>query len=148
MGYELVRIGKDGEPKRIHEIKDPNYFRLNTDMIGRARILALWGAGVLLNTDMLNYTNVYAGLMASNPSIEEVDAVHKLSEDVMTEWIKPFTTNNPKKVAYDDCRDFAGNLEIALTYIRDSPVKPEYDTELLWVFTDFLRSCKFGVWVE
>ena len=66
----------------------------------------------------------------------------------MTEWIKPFTTNNPKKVAYDIYRDFAGNLEIALTYIRDSPVKPEYDTELLWVFTDFLRSCKFGVWVE
>lgn len=148
MGYELVRIGQDGEPKRVHEINDPNYFRLNTDMIGRARMLALWGAGILHNTDMLNYTNVYASLMTSNPTIVEVDSVHKLSEDVMTEWIKPFTTNNRKKVAYDDCCGFADNLEIALTHIRDSPVKPEYDTELLWVFTDFLRSCKFGVWVE
>jgi len=113
MGYELVKLRQDGEPNRVHNVDDQNYFRLNQELIGRARMLSLWGAGILLNTDMLNYTMISDSLLASNPTIEEAHTVHKLSDETMTEWIKP-----------------------------------DYETDILWNFVEFLKSCTYGVWVE
>ena len=148
MGYELVKLRQDGEPNRVHDVDDQNYFRLNQELIGRARVLALWGAGVILNTDMLNYTIISNSLLASNPTIEQAHTVHKLSDETMTEWIKPFTDNNKKSVSQEHCQDFASNLENALIQIRDSPVKPDYETDILWAFMAYLKSCTYGVWVE
>ena len=148
MGYELVKLRQDGEPNRVHDVDDQNYFRLNQELIGRARVLALWGAGVILNTDILNYTMISNSLLASNPTIEQAHAVHKLSDETMTEWIKPFTNNNKKAVSNEHCIAFASNLENALIQIRDSPVKPDYETDILWNFVEFLRECSHGVWVE
>jgi hypothetical protein len=148
MGYEFVKLRQDGEPNRVHDVNDQNYFRLNQELIGRARMLSLWGAGVLLNTDMLNYTMISNSLLASNPTIEQAHAVHKLPDETMTEWIKPFTDNNEKAVSREHCYAFASNLENALTQILDSPVKPDYETDILWAFMAYLKSCTYGVWVE
>lgn len=148
MGYEIVRLDGNGEPKRVHSADDQNYFRLNVDVMGRARTLALWGAGVLLNTDMLNYTMVSAALRHKQPSLEEVYAVHELADEAMTEWIKPFVDNDKQAVSYKQCLDFADNLQKALAEIRDSPVKPDYETKILWAFVDFLQGSTLGVWVE
>ena len=148
MGYELVKLRQDGEPNRVHDVDDQNYFRLNQELIGRARMLALWGAGIILNADMLNYTMISDGLAASNPTIGQAHAVHKLPDETMTEWIKPFTDNNEKAVSQERCAAFASNLENALIQIRDSPVKPDYETDILWNFVEFLRGCTYGVWVE
>ena len=49
MGYELVKLNETYEPYEVIDWDDPNYFRLNAEVIGRARRLALWGAGVILN---------------------------------------------------------------------------------------------------
>ena len=148
MGYEIVRLDGNGEPKRVHSVEDQNYFRLNVDVMGRARTLALWGAGVLLNTDMLNYTMVSAALRHKQPSLEEVYAVHELADEAMTEWIEPFVDNDKKAVSYKHCCDFANNLQKALAEIRDSPVKQDYETKILWAFVDFLQGSTQGVWVE
>jgi len=148
MGYEIVRLDGNGEPKRVHSADDQNYFRLNVDVMGRARTLALWGAGVILNTDMLDYTMVSAALRHEQPSLEEVYAVHELADEAMTEWIKPFVDNDKATASYEQCCDFADNLQKALTEIRDSPVKPDYETKILWAFVDFLQGSTLGVWVE
>jgi len=148
MGYELVKLNDEAEPFDVINWDDTNYFRLNTENIGRARMLALWGAGVILNTDMLNYTMVSAGLLASNPTVEEAHAVHKLSEELSVPWLEPFTSNNKKKVHKSHCLQFAGNLKIALNMIKDSPVQPDYELQGMDDFVEFLLSCPNGVWLE
>jgi len=91
---------------------------------------------------------VSAALRHKQPSLEEVYAVHELADEAMTEWIKPFVDNDKATASYKQCQDFADNLQKALAEIRDSPVKPDYETKILWAFVDFLQGSTLGVWVE
>jgi hypothetical protein len=54
MGYDMVRINKDGENLPVNDYNDDNYFRLNIWGMGRARNLALWGHGISSATELLN----------------------------------------------------------------------------------------------
>jgi hypothetical protein len=81
MGYELVKLNDDGEPFDVINWDDTNYFRLNTEVIGRARTLALWGAGIILNTDMIDSEASRAVLYDNQPTIEQVTTFNELSKE-------------------------------------------------------------------
>ena len=53
MGYDIVRIGKDGANLPVADYNDDNYFRLNIWGMGRARNLALWGHGISSADELL-----------------------------------------------------------------------------------------------
>jgi len=148
MGYELVKLNEDGKPFDVIDWDDTNYFRLNTEVIGRARALALWGAGIILNTDMIDAEAARAVLFDNQPTIEQVTKFNQLSKELKVEWIKPFTTNNEKSVAGPLCIEFANNLGRSLETIQESPVRPDIDLDLLWEFVEFLRNSPNGVWLE
>ena len=148
MGYELVKLDDDGEPFDVIDWDDTNYFRLNTEVIGIARTLSLWGAGIILNTDMIDYEATRAVLYDNQPTIEQVAKFNRISKELKVEWIKPFTTNNEKTVASPLCIEFANNLRRGLESIQESPVRPDIDLDLLWGFVEFLQNSPNGVWLE
>ena len=148
MGYELVKLDDDCEPFDVINWDDTNYFRLNTEVIGLARTLSLWGAGIILNTDMIDSEASRAVLYDNQPTIEQVTTFNELSKELKVEWIKPFTTNNEKTVASLLCIEFANNLRQGLETIQESPVRPDIDLDLLWEFVEFLQNSPNGVWLE
>ena len=148
MGYELVKLNETYEPYEVIDWDDPNYFRLNAEVIGRARRLALWGAGVILNKDMMNYATEVATLIERGPTVEQLSKVNTLDAELRVEWIKPFTTNNKKNVSREHCLLFAVNLEKALDIIQGSPIRPYFEVDLLRDFIEFLNESPNGVWLE
>ena len=148
MGYELVKLDENDEPFEVREAVDDNYFRLNTELIGRASYLALWGAGTISGEEMIKYTTEATALDGETVSASELLSVHGIKTELKVEWLEPFTNNNKKTVGRNLCVMFANTLNDALTMIEDSPIQPDYELKEMVDFVEFLQSCQHGVWLE
>ena len=148
MGYELVKLDENDERFEVREAVDDNYFRLNTELIGRASYLALWGAGIISGEEMIKYTTEATALDGETVSASELLSVHGIKTELKVEWLEPFTNNNKKTVGRNLCVMFANTLNDALTMIEDSPIQPDYELKEMVDFVDFLQSCQHGVWLE
>ena len=148
MGYELVKLDENDKPFRVREAVDDNYFRLNTELMGRASYLALWGAGIISGEEMIKYTTEATALDGEAVSASELLSVHGIKTELKVEWLEPFTNNNKKTVGRNLCVMFANTLNDALDMIKDSPIQPDYELKEMIDFVEFLQSCQYGVWLE
>lgn len=148
MGYELVKLDENDEPFRVREVVDDNYFRLNTELMGRASYLALWGAGIISGEEMIKYTTEATALDGATVSASELLSVHGVNTELKVEWLEPFTNNNEKRIRRRLCMLFANTLNHALDMIEDSPIQPDYELREMVDFVEFLRSSQHGVWLK
>ena len=148
MGYELVKLDENDERFEVREAVDDNYFRLNTELMGRARYLALWGTGIISGEEMIKYTTEATALDGETVSASELLSVHGIKTELKIEWLEPFTNNNKKRIKRRLCVLFANTLNDALTMIEDSPIQPDYELKEMVDFVEFLQSCQHGVWLE
>ena len=148
MGYELVKLAENDERFEVREAVDDNYFRLNTELMGRASYLALWGAGIISGEEMIKYTTEATALDGKTVSASELLSVHGIKTELKVEWLEPFTNNNKKRIKRRLCVLFANTLNDALTMIEDSPIQPDYELKEMVDFVEFLQSCQHGVWLE
>ena len=148
MGYELVKLDDQDEPYEVTNWDDPNYFRMNTEIIGRVRNIALWGIGLISGEEMIRYTSVVSASDNENLPVEDLVKMHAVAPELHVSWLEPFTTTNPKTIPKAMCLLFAENLDIGLRMISDSPIKPDYELDIMVHCVEFLRNCPNGVWLE
>ena len=148
MGYELVKLNENDQPFEVREVVDDNYFRLNTEHIGRASYLALWGAGIISGEEMIEYTKEASATDGTYVSAEDLLAVHGIKTKLKVDWLEPFTNNNKKTVGRNLCLLFANTLDAALTMVKDSPIQPNYGLKEMDDFVEFLQNSPNGVWLE
>jgi hypothetical protein len=181
MSNQLVRLGADGNalkpeypvieghivPEMNGEIDydagDLNRYELNYFALNRARILALFGAGIVDAKETLSRIfqldssrmdddfgddskmevtddNVLSVIQATS----EITAM--LQEHASIEWLKPFIDWNGK-ATIKQTKNFGGFLKAAVGIMSDEPVRIISDEQLVFYATlaDFLLNSDNGV---
>jgi hypothetical protein len=80
MGYDMIRLGEDGNSLPISDYNDDNYFRLNIWGMGKARNLTLWGHGIMSATELLEQDMRFHRMMNSKRKFEPEEMIKVILE--------------------------------------------------------------------
>ena len=164
----MVMMNENNEPYTIVDLEDDRYYRLNMTDMGRARALALFGAGGINGGELLKYgvrlneieqeVRIDLGDRKLTPQLfnelqEKAVTLGKECFEMVTtddeEWSKILNgfRFNDEKVDRSYCVLMGEALIRAQKKIESSTVQIDADYEQIWGFAEWLLNSEYGVWV-
>ena len=164
----MVMMNENNEPYTIVDLEDDRYYRLNMTDMGRARALALFGAGGMNGGELLKCEarlneieqECRINLGDREPTLELLNELQERAVTLGKECFEMVTTDdeewskildvfrfNDSVVDRSYCVLMGEALGSAQAKIESSPVQIDANYDEIWGFAEWLLNVEYGVYV-